>query len=572
MDELKDKNDSTPSVEDLLKEIRTLKRKLLITETNFSRTQLTNVVQNRVETILNDSFRKELMFFQLTLENANDILLFLDFDGRFAYASDAFLKVADIANFGLISGHHFRNVLEPLIPKEILNKLSKIVDDFTSQISVTPFEEQIDLIFKGKSSSFVVRITPMIDDNNKNIGIMVLFNDVTEITNALKAERRANQAKSEFLANMSHEIRTPINAIIGMTAIGKSSTDMERVSYCLSRIEDASNHLLGVISDILDMSKIEANKLELSPIEFVFEDMLRRVINVVHFRVDEKQQKLTIHVDSAIPKILIGDDHRLAQVITNLMGNAVKFTPSGGAISLNTRLIDEENDICTIQFDITDTGIGISQEQQARLFISFQQAESSTTRTFGGTGLGLAISKSIVETMGGKIWINSELEKGSTFSFTVQVKRGAEILDAQQVDVENNNTAVSFAKNHILLVDDVEINREILLALLEPIHLKIDCAENGAEAVRMFNEAPGKYDMIFMDIQMPIMDGYEATQRIRALDIPYAKEIPIVAMTANVFKEDIENCLKAGMSDHVGKPFNFDDVLETLQKYLTVKD
>jgi len=508
--------------------------------------------------------------------------------------------------------------------------------------------------------------------------------------------------KSAFLANMSHEIRTPMNAIIGMVTIGKSVNDIERKDYCLTKIEDASNHLLGVINDILDMSKIEANKFELSPIEFNFEKMLQRVVNVINFRMDAKTQKLAVHIDSNIPKMLIGDDQRLAQVLTNLLSNANKFTPENGSVTLNTRFVKEENGVCTLQIGVTDTGIGISPEQQAKLFQSFEQAESSTTRKYGGTGLGLAISKRIVEMMGGEIWINSEIGKGATFAFTVQIKRGvkekqapldpsvnknniriltvdddpeilsyfrditrefgilcdiaasgqealelvkqkgayhiyfvdwkmpvmdgiqltreikmktpdnsvvimisaaewstiadeakkagvdkflskplfpstiAEIInecmsiDKRHVEKVRANIKDIFAGRRILLAEDVEINREIIMTLLEPTQLKIDCAENGAEAVRMYTATPYKYDLIFMDIQMPVMDGYEATRKIRTFEKGNdGSHVPIIAMTANVFHDDIERCLEAGMNSHVGKPIDFNEVMAKLNTYLS---
>jgi signal transduction histidine kinase/CheY-like chemotaxis protein len=514
------------------------------------------------------------------------------------------------------------------------------------------------------------------------------------------ASEEASLAKANFLANMSHEIRTPMNAIIGMTTIGKSASDTERKDYAFGKIEAASGHLLGVINDILDMSKIEANKLELSFAEFNFEKMLQKVVNVINFRVEERQQNFTLHIDKNIPSTLIGDDQRLTQVITNLLSNAVKFTPEGGVIRVDTHLNGEENGVCTIQIDVTDSGIGISEEQQSRLFSSFQQAESSTSRKFGGTGLGLAISKRIVEMMGGKIWIESELGKGATFAFTIQIGRGeekygslldpgvnwrnvrvlvvddeTEILDyfkdiAQRLGIncdcaasgeeaaellrQNNrydvyfvdwrmpgmngvelteyikkhsegktvvimisaaewstveadaNKAgvdrfipkplfpsviadtlseclgadsldgsearkempVTFAGRRILLAEDVEINRIIVVSLLESTLLEIDCAENGAEALLMFRDKPDKYDLIFMDMQMPEMDGCEAARAIRELNIPEAKTVPIVAMTANVFREDIDKCIEAGMNDHIGKPLDFDDVMDKLRHYL----
>jgi signal transduction histidine kinase/CheY-like chemotaxis protein len=538
------------------------------------------------------------------------------------------------------------------------------------------------------------------------LGVMfaaVLIYIMIRIDNARIRSDEENRQKSMFLANMSHEIRTPINAIVGMTAIGRVAGVMERKNYCFSKIDDASRHLLGVISDILDISKIEANKIELSPTDFNFEKMLQQVVNVINFRVDEKHQKLTVHIDKEIPKILYGDDQRFSQVITNLLSNAVKFTAEEGIINLNTKLLGKENDEYTIQVEITDNGIGISKEQQKNLFQSFQQAESSTTRKFGGTGLGLSISKSIVEMMGGDIWVESDIGKGATFAFTVKIKQGdnssfnlgyqginwsniriltidddldilvyfREIVssfgahcdvaanaeealrmveengdyniyfvdlkmpdvdgisltkeirareknpensivimissaDLSSVEVEAKKAGVNrfllkplfpssisdvisecigvvnsktdsepvsidkiFDGKNILFAEDIDINREIVMTLLEPTGVHIDCAENGVEAVRMFCKEPEKYDLIFMDVQMPEMDGYEATRQIRSLNhIPNAATIPIVAMTANVFKEDIENCHAAGMNGHLGKPLNMDDMIQMMLRFI----
>jgi CheY-like chemotaxis protein len=253
------------------------------------------------------------------------------------------------------------------------------------------------------------------------------------------------------------------------------------------------------------------------------------------------------------------------------LGNAVKFTPEHGSINLDVRFMREENGLCTIEVSVSDTGIGISAEQQKNLFKSFQQAEVDTTRRFGGSGLGLVISRSIVEMMDGAIWVKSEPGKGSVFTFTVQVKRGSyfnDNLGKESVpDEDEPDIAGLFAGRRVLLAEDVEINREVVLTLLEPTLLEIDCAENGMEAVRKFSETPDKYDLIFMDVQMPEMDGYEATRRIRALDIPKAKTVPIIALTANVFREDIEKCLNAGMNSHVGKPFDFEEVKKKLCIY-----
>jgi len=512
----------------------------------------------------------------------------------------------------------------------------------------------------------------------------------------------ASRAKSEFLSNMSHEIRTPMNAIIGMTNIGEAASNVEHKNHSFARIKDASGHLLGIINDILDVSKIESGRFELSVAKFDFEKMLKRVVNVISHRVEEKNQKFSVYVDRDIPKIMIGDDQRLAQVITNLLGNAVKFTPDNGTINIKTYFLGEEDGSCLIKVAISDTGIGISPQQQSKLFQSFQQAETDISRKYGGTGLGLSISKSIVEMMGGTISVESELGKGSVFSFIVKLNRGDEdqnlarqgiewknirvlvvdddryivddfkgivnkfgatcdtadsgeqalalfdrngdynliftdwkmpgmdgvelatelrrrmpidsnvvlvmmsaadastiasetkeagvskflqkplfpstiaeivsdyfdIASGQEEKGAQNGGGISFAGCHILLAEDVEINREIVLALLEPTQAIVDCAETGVQAVQMFGDSPERYDLIFMDMQMPEMDGLTATVNIRAMEGEKAKTIPIIAMTANVFREDVEKCLEAGMNDHIGKPLDFEEVLGMLRTYL----
>ena len=389
------------------------------------------------------------------------------------------------------------------------------------------------------------------------------------------------RAKSAFLASMSHEIRTPMNAIIGMVAIGRASEIPDRKDYAFDKIKTASTHLLHVINDVLDISKIESGKLEISPVTFRFSEMIRRVKDVVSPRMEEKNQIFTVNMDTAIPNILVADDQRLTQVIINLLSNSCKFTPEGGHISFLASLEKHNDTDATIKISVSDDGIGISPEQQERIFNSFEQAESSTTRKYGGTGLGLAISKNIIELMGGRIWLESDVGKGSIFSFVITVGYlPASRETDEQIQTAGNKSnkgnkhedlllGSDFSGRHILLAEDVEINREILITVLEPTNLKIDCAENGVEAVRMFRENPEKYDLILMDVQMPEMDGYEATRKIRAMSLPNAATIPVIAATANVFKEDVEKCLAAGMNGHVGKPLDIDEVLSVLKKYLS---
>ncbi len=380
-------------------------------------------------------------------------------------------------------------------------------------------------------------------------------------------------SKSTFLARMSHEMRTPMNAIIGMTGIARKSEDMERIKDCLGKIDGAANHLLGVINDVLDMSKIEAGKLELSETDFPFQKMIEQVTTVAGFRIEEKHQRFTLSVSGDVPAAIMADRQRLAQVIANFLSNANKFTPEGGNISLSVQKTGEVNGLCELLIEVADDGIGISKDQQARLFRSFEQADSSISRKYGGTGLGLVISKTIVELMGGKVWVESEPGKGSKFSFTVLVRPGGAQAEPKAQDLPaatgQGKKAETFEGRRILLAEDVEINREILLAMLEDTCIAIDCAEDGQQAVEMFAADQNAYDMIFMDIHMPKMDGFEATRRIRAMGTPRSQAVPIVAMTANVFKEDVEACLRAGMNGHVGKPLEMDEVMAKLRLYLS---
>jgi len=317
------------------------------------------------------------------------------------------------------------------------------------------------------------------------------------------------------------------------------------------------------------MSKIEASKVELSLIPFDYHEMLSRVISIIGIRAQEKGLSFKVQNDGRIPHALIGYDQRLAQVLTNLLSNAVKFTPEQGEITLAAKLLNTQGQSCVIQIDVTDTGIGITPEQQARLFRPFEQAESSTTRQFGGTGLGLAISKKIVEMMCGEIWVNSTPGEGSTFSFTFRAEIGTPPKAEAAASTGAAEKAAGFKGKTLLLAEDVEINREIVITLLEPTGIRVVCAEDGEKALNIFRAAPNAFDIVFMDMQMPVMDGLEATRRIRALDIPRAKTVPIIAMTANVFREDVDNCLEAGMQSHLGKPLDMDEVLGILKQYLS---
>jgi len=332
------------------------------------------------------------------------------------------------------------------------------------------------------------------------------------------------------------------------------------------------------------MSKIEANKLELVYGEINVEKMLAGIINVTGVRAGEKHQDIAVNVNGNVPRFIISDEMRLSQVITNLLTNAIKFSPDRGKIVLNVEKQDEAGDApdgngeITLRIEVADNGIGISPDQQKRLFTSYNQADSGISKTFGGTGLGLAISKQIVELMRGKIWIESELDKGSKFIFTVKAGEGTgnAVAEVSGGAGDSGESGYDFGNYTVLAAEDIDINREILGALLEKTGVSIDFAENGRKAVSAFRERPGKYDLILMDIHMPEMDGFTATRTIRELEAELKKpdgaglpkKVPIIAMTADVFREDIEKCLAAGMNGHVAKPIFPDDLYAALKKYL----
>ncbi|MDR0496520.1 MAG: response regulator [Treponema sp.] len=408
--------------------------------------------------------------------------------------------------------------------------------------------------------------------------VMVIAVDITDLMKEKDNAQAAAKAKSEFLSRMSHEMRTPMNAIIGMAKIANDTEDVSKLKYCLSTINTSSKLLLGIINDVLDMAKIEAGKFDLENVSLNLNKLLVKIGNIIR----ENMVKKNLKFDMILPQDLhidySGDELRLSQVVTNLLSNAIKFTPENGKITLSIEEVEQQGNFSILHFSISDTGIGMTKDQINRLFTSFEQADGSITRRFGGTGLGLAISKSIVEKMGGLIWVESEYGKSSTFNFNIKLERIAD-TDDQNIETDKTREVPDLSDISILLVEDVEINREIFLALLEATKIKIDTAENGLIAVTKFIENPDKYDVIIMDIQMPEMDGYGATRNIRAFEtelrfieeseggIKPRQQVPIIAMTANAFKEDIERCLESGMNDHLSKPIDEVAVIEKIMHY-----
>jgi len=392
-----------------------------------------------------------------------------------------------------------------------------------------------------------------------------------ELDSALIDAERATQSKSQFLANMSHEIRTPLNAIIGFSALALKSDLQPHQQNYIGKIHTSGELLLNTINDILDFSKIEAGQLSIEQIPFRLDVMIANVTGMIQQKALDKGLSLHIRTPPEAHNQLIGDPHRLVQIIANLLINAVKFTESGEVVFSTVLLAVDEGRV-QLKFTICDTGIGISEEQIQKLFQPFTQADGSMTRRFGGTGLGLSISKQLVEMMGGTIWCESTPGQGSSFCFTIwfgichENDINKHVMSSNSTEDLQNGQTYDFSDFRLLLVEDNEINRLLVIELLKETGIKVHTAETGTEAVTMITEGRSTYDLVFMDVQMPVMDGCEATQRIRA-DSRFA-DLPIVAMTAHAMRNEQLRIMQSGMDAYVSKPIDARNMLQVMRSLL----
>jgi PAS domain S-box-containing protein len=420
------------------------------------------------------------------------------------------------------------------------------------------------------------RITPVVDDNGNVYRLLGTIQDITDrkviekqIVKAKEVAEAAVYVRERFMANISHEIRTPMNGILGLTNILLDMEKNEEKYGYLKAIKSSADNLLVIINDLLDFSKIESGRMTFESISFDLKDLLRSMSAILEIKAKEKNVSLEVDLDNKIPDFVMGDTVRLNQIVVNLVGNAIKFTDKG-SVKIAVKLLEEQEEEIRLQFDVIDTGIGISEDKLGFIFESFAQANIDTERKFGGTGLGLAICKQLCELQNGRIWVESEEGKGSVFSFILPFGKSKEKKEKREVvpQVVKKEVKVEdeldWSTCQILLVEDNKVNQMLAKKVLTSWGLQVDIANNGLEALDLVKENPN-YKLILMDLQMPKMDGYNATKALRE---DFNLSQPIIAMTASAMQEELDKCLHLGMNDYITKPFQPADLKELIGKWL----
>ncbi|MGE5843587.1 MAG: PAS domain S-box protein, partial [Syntrophaceae bacterium] len=530
---------------------------------------------------MEDDLRRSEARYRLMADNIRDLIWTMDLKMNLTYVSPSMLTMYGYSPEEA-KGIRFDRMLAPDSARKVL-ELYRVIRDLMKQRTLSGgFSETLVLEHVRKDGSTFwgeTQVSIAVDGDGLIVGIQAVTRDITERKRAevLTKEKEmgdlANRAKSEFLAKMSHEIRTPLNGIIGLRELSLGMNPDENLKGLLQTVYGEARNLSGLINDILDLAKIEAGKMVLDDAPFDLGELLHSVTDGFSLRAKQQGLGFVTFLAPDVPTGLFGDAVRLRQVLVNLIGNALKFTPRG-EVSASGELVRDAGDRVVIQFSVSDTGIGIPLDRQQKIFEAFEQADGSTTRQYGGTGLGIAIAKEIVKMMGGQIGVVSEPGEGSTFWFTVEMKKSMERVAAKgKKDVALSPAAGLVGREsrqgrRILLVDDYAINLEVARRHLEAAGHCVSLAGNGQEAIEAFES--GRHELIFMDIQMPVMDGIEAAKAIRDLEKSRggSSRIPIIALTAHAVKDYIDACLQAGMDDYLIKPVFRQDLLGKVDRWI----
>ncbi len=524
---------------------------------------------------MEETLRSSEELYHTLVETSQDLIWRCDTDGRFTYLNLSWAQVLGYEIHDML-GKEFSDFQTPESAARSRMEFARLMrGESVEQHETTHIGKS------GKEICLVFNGLYLFDEREEIIGASGTAHDIThrklmeeELRTAKAEAEAASSAKSQFLSNMSHEIRTPLNAIIGFSALVLKTGLPTRQHDYLGKIHSAGELLLNIVNNILDYSKIEAQHLRLEQVLFRPVVIIANATGMVQQNAVEKGLRLLVDTSPEIEPLLVGDPHRLVQIIVNLLGNAVKFTHKG-EVELKTSVLKQEAGRQQLKFSVRDTGIGLSDNQINTLFQPFTQADESTTRRFGGTGLGLSISKQLVELMGGEIFCESSFGQGSTFSFTVWFDIGQE-SDREHLLVDGvfgpvpTVSSFDFSPFRVLLVEDNEANQQLAIELLKDSGAEVDVADNGQEAVVRVMDGDTRYDLVLMDIQMPVMDGHEATRRIRA-DSRFSA-LPIIALTAHTMEEERQKILESGMDAHVAKPINAQTLLRVMNFFLGAQE